>query len=206
MDVTALIVAIIAVFVSLAVAGFAIWLQWLMFRASSDQLANIGKENAGLAERLARSLGEIHETTTSTKGAIDRQLEQVTARLLDTAVPSKEPSIDADVRGNGGEPVLTASDWATQRVLSIAKGWPEVQYMLAHMARDDVDKSARGIANHFELFESPGPLDTTSALFSAMGILRAVNAVVFSDDGKFELTESGRRIHEALASREPASD
>ena len=73
MDEAALIIAIVALVLSVIVTGFGMALQWFMFRASTDQLTNIGKESAGISERIARSLGEIHETTATTRGAPSRQ-------------------------------------------------------------------------------------------------------------------------------------
>ena len=108
MDVAALIISIFAVLLSLIVAGFAIGLQWLMYNATTRQLSLIGKESASLAERIAKSLGELHETATSTRSRLDATLDQLVSGLLGRPTPPGEE--------DGGEKQATQGDWGAWRV------------------------------------------------------------------------------------------
>jgi hypothetical protein len=82
MDVAALVISVFAILLSVIVAGWAIYLQWCMFKATTDQLTAIGKENASLAERIAKSLGQLHEAATSTKGSLDRTIDRLLSAVV----------------------------------------------------------------------------------------------------------------------------
>ena len=196
MDEAALIVAIVAVVLSVVVAGFGMLLQWLMFRASTDQLTNIGKENAALVTSIAMSLGTIQKTTTITQDTVSRQLEQVFVRLLDKAFaggervaeeaePAEVPQVPVE------EPV---KQWEVRRTTSEARTFSAVRLMLTYLDGEDEGKSHNEIRDHLASAyedDAVGSLSAALDFFMALGTLNALRAVELKGDN-LALTETGK--------------
>ena len=202
MDVAALIVSVVAVFLSVIVAGFAMGLQWLMFRASTDQLTSIGKENAALVANVATSLGKIQQTTTITQDTVSRQLEQVTGRLLDGVLADQARSIPEDGTGDArGQPVERSEmEWQIERTISQARRHSAVGRMLTFLGGQDEGRSYEEIREHMGSTIKDDPYGIGSALdfFQALGSLGALDAIDIKND-KLALTETGERAFEGLA-------
>lgn len=129
MDVAALIVAIVALILTLVVTGFGILLQWSMFTATSEQVTRMGEQNAALGERLTNTLTEIREVTTHTRGTIDTTMRHV----IDAALPKVFPS--KAIAAATGEPEREAprtmeeaawKSWQHQRLVSTARAYSHV--------------------------------------------------------------------------------
>ena len=134
MDVAALVISIFAVLLSLIVAGFAIGLQWRMFNATSQQLNLIGKENASLGERIAASLGQLHETASITRSRLDATLDQLVSGLLGRAAPSAEGA-GAEVRRLQPDPV----GWRIEQAAMVFELAPAAPAVLEYLAGDGRD-------------------------------------------------------------------
>jgi len=137
MDVAALVISIFAILLSVIVAGWAIYLQWCMFKATTDQLNLIGKENASLGERIAMSLGQLHETATTTRGRLDTAMDQLVSGLLGRGAPAAEGAA-AEPEQIGG----SSDAWRVEqavRVFRPLRAAPRVLEYLAGGARDADD-------------------------------------------------------------------
>ena len=145
MDTAALVISIFAVLLSVIVAGWAIYLQWCMFRATTDQLTAIGKENASLGERIAMSLGQVHETTSATSSRLDGIMGQVVSGLLERVPPSLEPA-GAETRGIRRDP----TGWRLQRAAAVLRGRPGARVVVGYLASSPRDWRDLG-AQLFEL-------------------------------------------------------
>ena len=129
MDTAALVISILAVLLSVIVAGWAIYLQWCMFKASTDQLNLIGKENASLGERIATSLGQLHETAITTRSRLDAMMGQLVSGLLARASPSPEPA-GAETREIQRDP----AGWRLQRAAAVLRGRPAARVVVEYLA------------------------------------------------------------------------
>jgi len=137
METAALVISVFAVLLSVVVAGWAIYLQWSMFKASTDQLNLIGRENARLGQTIATSLGELHETTTTTRSTLDLTMGQLVSGLLERGGRSPKPA--------GAEAEEIQRDWdgwrveQAVRVFRSFRAAPRVLEYLAGGARDADD-------------------------------------------------------------------
>jgi hypothetical protein len=134
MDAAALVISIFAVLLSLIVAGFAIGLQWRMFNATSQQLNLIGKENASLGERIAMSLGQLHETATSTKSRLDTTMGQLVSGLLERVAPWPQ-AVGAERRQIQRDP----GGWRLQRAAAVLRGRPVARVVVGYLASSPRD-------------------------------------------------------------------
>jgi hypothetical protein len=117
MDVAALVISILAVLLSVIVAGWAIYLQWCMFKATTDQLNLIGRESARLGESLSRLLGQIHEATTTTRGSIESTFLPLVSLLK--GVHEERPGASGKALAGAAEEVRRESDaWRVERAVA----------------------------------------------------------------------------------------
>ena len=198
MEEAALIIAVVALILALVVAGFGIVLQMLIYRASTDQLLNIGKESASLSASIAMSLGRIHETTATTQVAVSRQLEQVTERLLDGFLEDRQRPIPvseaAEVPEGPVEP--PEAEWAIQRTIKEASTYSIVKLVLTFLDGEDDGKSHKDIRERLASdYEEGAELPSLSAgldFFYVLGTLMALNAIEHEGD-KLVLTNTGKQ-------------
>ena len=195
MEEAALIIAVVALILTLVVAGFGIVLQMLIYRASTDQLLNIGKESASLSASIAMSLGQIHQTTTITQDTVSRQIEQITGRLLDGVFADQaRPIPEGETADAHEEPVEPAEiKWVIDRMVSQARYHSPVGRMLTFLGHEDEGRSRDDIREHFKSGEMPDNTGFGWAMdiFFALGSFGALNAVDPTGD-KWVLTETGK--------------
>jgi hypothetical protein len=118
MDVAALVISIVAVLLSVVVAGWAIYLQWSMFRATTDQLTAIGKENARLGEEVSRSLGQIHEAATGTRGTVESTFLPLVSLLSNvTGQPQRAPGREPAAAAEQAEPRMQR--WLIEQAVTV---------------------------------------------------------------------------------------
>lgn len=200
METAALVISVFAVLLSVIVAGWAVYLQWSMFKATTDQLNLIGKENASLGERIAASLGQLHETTTSTRNTLDAMIGQLVSGLL------RGGAIPAEGARAPTERVLPnlnrlSIDQAA-KVLGALRAAPAVLEYLAADARD-----YRTLGTQL-LDLAPQTEDAWTwkmNIPAVVDILLALDLVAAdADKGTVSLTPEGRQIAERL--REASHD
>lgn len=139
METAALVISIFAVLLSLVVAGFAIGLQWMMFNATTRQLNLIGKENASLGERIAASLGQLHETTTITRSRLDATMDQLVSGLLTGG------AIPAEGAGAPTQRVVPDLDrWRIDQAAEILRAFRAAPAMMEYLATDARDARTIG--------------------------------------------------------------
>lgn len=125
METAALVISVFAVLLSVVVAGWAIYLQWSMFKASTDQLNLMGKENARLGQTIATSLGQLHETATTTRSRLDTTLDQLISGLLGRGAPGL---------GGPAEPPeklhAELQAWRVEQAVTILRDFPTARAVL----------------------------------------------------------------------------
>jgi len=191
MDVAALVISIFAILLSVIVAGWAIYLQWSMFKATTDQLVAIGKENASLGQRIARSLGRLQETATTTRSRLDTTLDQLVSGLLGRAAPSaEEPSAVDDVQ-------LDRKAWAVGQAMWLLQDFSEGRAILEYFEAGVRPSAAveSDLAALAPKDEDPG--DWEAFVLIVLGILRVLDLLRLDGDS-FSLTVEGRQLAERL--------
>ena len=191
METAALVISVFAVLLSVVVAGWAIYLQWCMFKATTDQLNLIGKENASLGERIAMSLGQLHETTTTTRSRLDSTMGQLVSGLLGRVGASvEEPPVVDDVQ-------LDRKAWAVDRAMWILQEFPEsraiVEYFEAGVRPSAaVESDLAALAPKDEEAK-----DWDAFVMVVLGLLRTLDLLRLDGDS-LSLTVEGRQLAERL--------
>ncbi|MCH7578163.1 MAG: hypothetical protein IH822_10310 [Chloroflexi bacterium] len=122
MDVAALIIAIVALVLALIVSGFGIVLQWLMFRANTEQVAQMGAQNAGLGERLTNALTEIREITTQTRGTMDTTMKDVVAAALPTVFGKNKAEVaPGELDTDAPTEKVAVRSWQLKKLIRLVK-------------------------------------------------------------------------------------
>jgi len=196
MDVAAVVISIFAVLLSLIVAGFAIGLQWRMFNATSEQLNLIGKENASLGERIATSLGQLHETATTTRSRLDATLEQLVSGLLGRVAPSAEARA-----GVGDEARGDLDAWVVEQGADVLQRFGAAPAVLEYLARGaliDANAAARQL---IEL--KPEGTDKRKWDMDLAGVMAVVEALgllrLDPEKGVVTLTAPGKQLAARLS-------
>ena len=196
MDVAALVISIFAVLLSLIVAGFAIGLQWRMFSATSQQLNLIGKENASLGERIAMSLGQLHESATTTRSRLDATMEQLVSGLLARVAPSSDAA--------GAEPKEIQGDpqgWRIQQAALVLEDIPGARDILEYLAGGPRDARTAGT----ELMDLGPQAGWDKAGWewqatTVVGVLKALDMLGYDEDKDVvSLTVEGRQVATRLS-------
>lgn len=195
METAALVISIFAILLSVIVAGWAIYLQWSMFKATTDQLVAIGKENASLGQRIARSLGRLQETAATTRSRLDATMEQLVSGLLGRAAPAL---------GGPAEPPeklhAELQAWRVEQAVRVFRGLraaPRVLEYLAGGARDSNDLGTQLVELRPEgEDEDPWMWDIAAIIgvFNALDLL-----AVDGEKGVVSLTAPGRQVAARLS-------
>jgi len=193
METAALVISIFAVLLSLIVAGWAIYLQWSMFKATTGQLAAIGKENASLGERKAMSLGQLHETATSTRGSIESTIMPLVSMLRKT--PDEQPAAPAAT----ADQQAAVRAWRVRRAigsLTLLRGTPLFLELLGP------GEPPRDVKAFLEEFKARGGDWDDGVLVSGVALALGL----FRDDVEEMLpNDLGREVREVLRAEEPRS-
>jgi hypothetical protein len=200
MDVAALIISIVAVLLALVVSAFAIILQFLMFKATSDQVARMGEQNAKLGERLASALTEIREITAQTRGTVDITVKDVIAAALSSVFPSEtreapmaEQAGDVPTGPTGKELV----QWQRSELVSKVRTSEDMMPVLRLLQSKPEGASLaelRDAINYSYADPEIGDQVTmgvkSSRAWFALGILHCLRAIWVTEDGKIMLNPS----------------
>ena len=194
MDVAALVISIVAVLLSVIVAGWAIYLQWCMFRATTDQLTAIGKENASLVERMAMSLGQIHEVATGTRSSLDATVSQLVSGLLERL---GQP---AEAAGTGsGRTHRDVEEWRVGQAASVLCGLRGASAIVGHLAGGARDVDTLG-TELVSLLPDTEPGDAKFSVTATIAVLKALDLLdVGVDNRTVSLTAAGRQVAARLA-------
>jgi hypothetical protein len=196
MDTAALVISIFAVLLSLIVAGFAIGLQWRMFNATSQQLNLIGKENASLGERIATSLGQLHETATTTRRRLDTALDQLVSGLLGRVAPSAEAPA-----GVAGESRGDLDAWVVERGARLLQRFRAAPALLEYLGGGAPTNADTAVQQLLQLRpEDRDEGDWEMDLGAVITVLEALDVVrVDPEKDEVSLTAQGRQIAARLS-------
>lgn len=195
METAALVISIFAVLLSVVVAGWAIQLQWSMFKASSHQLNLIGRESARLGQRLSRSLGQIQEATTTIKSSLDTTVGHLLSGSA-RPVPASQGAVGAAAEETERE----MERWRVEEAVRVFRGLraaPRVLEYLAGGARDRDDLGTQLV----EL--RPEGEDQDPWMWDIAAIIGVSNALdllaVDPDKGVVTLSAPGRQVAARLS-------
>lgn len=208
------VVSILALAVAVAAIGIGLFgavLQWLAYRATTDQLTAIGRENARLGERIAQSLGALHESATTTRSRLDTTLDQLVSGLLGRVAPSTEgagaevsrlqPAPAGEAAGAGAQETERERErWRVEqavRAFGSLRAAPRVLQYLAGGARDSNDLGTQLVELRPEGEDQDPWMWDIAAI---IGVFKALDLLaVDREKGVVTLTAPGRQIAARLA-------
>jgi hypothetical protein len=198
MDVAALVISIFAVLLSVIVAGWSVRLQLLMFRATTDQLMAIGKENASLAERIAKSLGQLHEAATSTRSSLDKTIDQLLSAVLSrSTAPASSEAGGAEV----GESQPGPEERRVQRAVMFLRTYRSAPVILGELAGGFIDVRTLGTERARLRAETGDDEDIEGVIHWAMdvaavlAVLHALDLLAFGPGRRtVTLTAEGKQL------------